>query len=72
MYLDLFEITKGGKMLFSIVSIYMLFTSITLPLIHYYKAKRNAKRYASEVSSSFFFNFFIYIYIIIYLFNYLK
>ncbi|KAG4103070.1 hypothetical protein H8356DRAFT_982675 [Neocallimastix lanati (nom. inval.)] len=57
MYLDLFEITKGGKMLFSIVSIYMLFTSITLPLIHYYKAKRNAKRYASEdLNTKSFFN----------------
>jgi len=57
MYLDLFEITKGGKILFSIVSIYMLFTSITLPIIHYYKAKRNTKKYAKEnLHSKQFFN----------------
>eukprot|EP00833_Pecoramyces_ruminatium_P012010 jgi/Orpsp1_1/1186042/evm.model.c7180000096603.1 len=57
MYLDLFEITKGGKILFTILSIYMLFTSITLPLIHFFNAKKNKKRYAKEdLTSKEFFN----------------
>jgi len=38
-FLTFFEITKGGKMLFTAVSIYMLFASITLPVIQYYIAK---------------------------------
>ncbi|ORX87564.1 hypothetical protein BCR32DRAFT_240042 [Anaeromyces robustus] len=48
MYLDLFEITKGGKILFMIVSIYMLFTSITLPVIRHFMAKRAKRRLADE------------------------
>ncbi|ORX43438.1 hypothetical protein BCR36DRAFT_460764 [Piromyces finnis] len=45
MYLDLFESTKGGKILFTFVSIYMLFTSITLPLIHYYKSRKTNRKF---------------------------
>ncbi|ORX87565.1 hypothetical protein BCR32DRAFT_289221 [Anaeromyces robustus] len=52
MYLDLFEITKGGKMLFIIVSIYMLFTSITLPIIHYLNARRINKKFKDEELNS--------------------
>jgi len=37
--LTFFEITKGGKMLFVVVSIYMLFTSISLPVIQFYRNK---------------------------------
>ncbi|OUM64921.1 hypothetical protein PIROE2DRAFT_20411, partial [Piromyces sp. E2] len=45
MYLDLFESTKGGKMLFTVVSLYMLFASITLPLLHYYKSRKNNRKF---------------------------
>ena len=50
MYLDLFESTKGGKMLFTVVSIYMLFASITLPLIHYYRSRKNNRKFNQAVS----------------------
>jgi len=50
MFLTLFEITKGGKMLFTVVSIYMLFASITLPVIQYYKAKTFSKEFIYDVS----------------------
>jgi len=43
-FLNLFEITKGGKILFTFVSIYMLSVSITLPVIQHYKAKKNNER----------------------------
>ncbi|KAL6609016.1 hypothetical protein LY90DRAFT_506715 [Neocallimastix californiae] len=45
MYLNLYEITKGGRMLFVVVSIYMLFASITLPVIYFYKAKKAHKKF---------------------------
>jgi len=41
LFLNLFEITKGGKMLFTFLSIYMLFASITLPVIQFYRNKKN-------------------------------
>jgi len=57
MYLDLFESTKGGKMLFTVVSIYMLFTSITLPLIHYRKSRKNNRKFnEAELNSKEIFN----------------
>jgi len=49
-FMDIFEITKGGKILFTIISIYILFTSITLPLIKYYSAKRNKSKNSNDVS----------------------
>jgi hypothetical protein len=52
MFLTLFEITKGGKMLFTVVSIYMLFASITLPVIQYYKAKTFSKEFIYDPMSS--------------------
>ncbi|KAG4103055.1 hypothetical protein H8356DRAFT_1031158 [Neocallimastix lanati (nom. inval.)] len=51
-FLNLFEITKGGKMLFTIVSIYMLFASITLPVIQYYKAKSFSREIFNDPMSS--------------------
>jgi len=51
-FLDIFEITKGGKILFTIVSIYILFTSITLPVIKYYSAKKNKSKNANDIKSS--------------------
>ena len=50
--LDLFEWSKGGKMLFNIFSIYILFTSITLPLIKYFKSKQEKNKYFHEVSKT--------------------
>jgi len=50
--LDLFEWSKGGKMLFNIFSIYILFTSITLPLIKYFKSKQEKNKYFHEPVSS--------------------
>jgi len=41
--LTLFEVTKGGKMLFVFLSIYMLFTSISLPVIQFYRNKYHKK-----------------------------
>jgi len=51
-FMDIFEITKGGKILFTIISIYILFTSITLPLIKYYSAKRNKSKNSNDIKSS--------------------
>jgi len=53
-YIDIFEKTKGGKMLFTIVSVYMLFTSITLPVINYYHAKRIRNGYFDDVNFVYF------------------
>eukprot|EP00833_Pecoramyces_ruminatium_P001322 jgi/Orpsp1_1/1175354/evm.model.c7180000053503.1 len=39
-FLDIYEKTKGGKMLFTINLTYMFFSSIILPIIHYYISKR--------------------------------
>ncbi|ORX43448.1 hypothetical protein BCR36DRAFT_251506, partial [Piromyces finnis] len=44
-FLAFFEKTKGGKILFTIVQVYMLFVSISLPVIHYYKARFNKNSY---------------------------
>jgi len=65
-FLDIFEITKGGKILFTIVSIYILFTSITLPVIKYFSARRTKSKNVNDVSSSSFNNsihLYIYTYI---------
>ncbi|ORX87559.1 hypothetical protein BCR32DRAFT_240036 [Anaeromyces robustus] len=50
--LDIFEKTKGGKMLFNFVSIYMIFVSITLPVIHYYRAKSIKNNYIEDPITS--------------------
>ncbi|ORX87558.1 hypothetical protein BCR32DRAFT_240035 [Anaeromyces robustus] len=51
MFLNLFEITKGGKILFNIISIYILFVSITLPILQYYKSKSEISKNSEEVYS---------------------
>ena len=53
-FLNLFEKTKGGKMLFNLIAIYILFTSILLPIIHYWRSKAERKRYFQDVSFYFF------------------
>jgi len=49
-FLDLFEKTKGGKMFFNIIAIYILFTSIVLPLIHYRRSQSERNKYFQNVS----------------------
>jgi len=49
-FLAFFEKTKGGKLLFTLVLIYMFFVSITLPVIHYYKAKLLNDSYIQDVN----------------------
>jgi len=50
--LELYNVTNGGKFLFNIIGIYILFTSIILPLIHYYKSKREKAKYFQQPMSS--------------------
>lgn len=47
-FLKIFDVAKGGKMLFVIVSIYMMFATTTLPVIHYYNSKRRKNRYFQD------------------------
>jgi len=51
-FLALYEKTKGGKILFAVLNIYMMFASITLPVIHYYKAKHLNSHYFKDQSNS--------------------
>jgi len=50
--LNVFEATKGGKMVFTVVSIYMFFISITLPVISYFKAKKLKNKYFQDPMNS--------------------
>ncbi|OUM64918.1 hypothetical protein PIROE2DRAFT_8134 [Piromyces sp. E2] len=50
MLLDFFDITKGGKIFFNLIAIYILFTSITLPIIKYYIAKSSKTRHADDIT----------------------
>ncbi|ORX42570.1 hypothetical protein BCR36DRAFT_400284 [Piromyces finnis] len=43
--LTIFNITKGGKLVYALISLYMFFVSITLPIIHYYKSKSLKNKY---------------------------
>jgi len=51
-FLAIYEKTKGGKILFAFLSLYMMFVSITLPVIHYYKAKHFNNNYFKDQSNS--------------------
>jgi len=48
----IYEYTKGGRVLFCIISMYMIFSSIILPCIKCYKSKREKNRYFHEPTSS--------------------
>jgi len=48
--LTIFNYTKGGKMFYTTVIIYMIFLSITLPVIQYYKNKAFKNKYFQDVS----------------------
>ena len=49
--LTIFNYTKGGKMFYTNVIIYMIFLSITLPVIQYYKRKTFKNKYFQDVSA---------------------
>jgi len=49
-FLDIYEITEGGRTLFCIVLIYMFFVSVSLPVIQYYSAMRTKNAYFQDVS----------------------
>jgi len=48
----IFDYTKGGRVLFCIITMYMIFSSIVLPCIKCYKSKREKNRYFHEPTSS--------------------
>jgi len=50
--LTLFNYTKGGKILYTNVIIYMIFVSITLPVIQYFKMKTVKNDYFQDPMSS--------------------
>ncbi|KAG4103065.1 hypothetical protein H8356DRAFT_1271406 [Neocallimastix lanati (nom. inval.)] len=43
-FIRLFELTKGGKMLFTIILLYLFFVSITLPVIQYYIIRKSMNK----------------------------
>jgi len=51
-FLKIFDYTKGGKVLFCIISCYMIFAAILLPCIKCLKSKREQERYLNEPTSS--------------------
>ncbi|KAL6597633.1 hypothetical protein U3516DRAFT_564477, partial [Neocallimastix sp. 'constans'] len=51
-YMTIFEKTKGGKILYTFVTIYMFFTSISLPIIRYALAKHKRDDYSDDPLSS--------------------
>ncbi|KAL6617307.1 hypothetical protein U3516DRAFT_826272 [Neocallimastix sp. 'constans'] len=51
-FLDIYEITEGGRTLFCIVLIYMFFVSVSLPVIQYYSAMRTKNAYFQDPMSS--------------------
>ncbi|ORX45452.1 hypothetical protein BCR36DRAFT_299500 [Piromyces finnis] len=51
-YTIIFDYTKGGRVLFSIISCYMLFSSIILPIIKCYNSKKEKNKYFHEPTSS--------------------
>jgi len=62
-FLNLFEITKGGKILFTFVAIYMLSVSITLPVVQYFKAKKNNEKINASYAEVSFYYYYYYYYI---------
>lgn len=48
-YLYFFDKTKGGKMLFTFVTAYMFFASITLPIIQFFRARNKNKILLEDV-----------------------
>jgi len=65
--LTLFNYTKGGKILYTNVIIYMIFVSITLPVIQYFKMKTVKNDYFQDVNIT---NLINSIYIMIFFFNF--
>jgi len=53
--LNLYNVTKGGEMVFSFISFYIFLVFIPLPIKHYYKAKSLKNKNGQDVSIFFFF-----------------
>ncbi len=49
-FLKIYEYSRGGRVLFCIITWYMVFASILLPCIKCIKSKREQKKYFNEVS----------------------
>jgi len=49
----IYQYTKGGRMLFTCILIYMFLSSISLPIIHYYRAKNIKSNYIDDSIYSF-------------------
>lgn len=48
----IYDYTKGGRILFTIITMYMIFSSIILPCIKCYSSKREKNKYFHEPTSS--------------------
>jgi len=51
-FLKIFDYTKGGKVLFCIISCYMIFATILLPCIKCIKSKKEQEKYFNEPTNS--------------------
>jgi len=49
LFCTIFEYTKGGRVLFCIISCYMIFSSIILPIIKTYNSNKEKNKYFHEV-----------------------
>ncbi|OUM69437.1 hypothetical protein PIROE2DRAFT_57479 [Piromyces sp. E2] len=52
LFLKMYDYTKGGRALFGIISCYIIFSSIILPIIKCYKSKKEKNKYFHEPTSS--------------------
>jgi len=50
LFTKMYNYTKGGRVLFCIISTYMILSSITLPCIKCWKSKLEQNKYFQEVS----------------------
>ncbi|OUM65098.1 hypothetical protein PIROE2DRAFT_7988 [Piromyces sp. E2] len=47
-FINIFNVTKGGKLLYAFISLYMFFASISLPTLNYIKAKSLKNKYYQD------------------------
>lgn len=47
--LNIYNVTKGGEMMYSFISFYIFLVFIPIPIRHYYKAKNLKNRYFQDV-----------------------
>ncbi|KAG4095522.1 hypothetical protein H8356DRAFT_1276326 [Neocallimastix lanati (nom. inval.)] len=51
-FVSIYDYTKGGRVLFCIISMYMIFASIILPIMKCYNSKKEKNKYFHEPTSS--------------------